>query len=56
MQMEFNKTSMGKKFYTKDLPQLVKAINRLSEATEKQNLLTEQNLKLEEKKMLLEKI
>ena len=53
--MNFENTSMGKRFYSKDLPQLVKALNRLSAATEKQNLLTEQQLKLEEKRMLLEK-
>ena len=44
---EFDKSLMGKKYYQKDLPDLIKSNNRLAAALEKYN-------KIEEKKMLLE--
>lgn len=47
--MEFYKTPMGKKYYDNDLPSLIKSLNKLSEAIEDQNLLTERML-LENKK------
>jgi hypothetical protein len=42
--MEFHKTIMGKKYYENDLPLLIKSLNKLSEAIEAQNLLTEKML------------
>ena len=42
--MEFHKTIMGKKYYENDLPSLIKSLNKLSEAIEAQNLLTEKML------------
>ena len=47
--MEFYKTTMGKKYYDNDLPSLIKSLNKLSEAIEDHNLLTERML-LENKK------
>jgi hypothetical protein len=38
---DFHKTSMGKKFYEGDLPSLIKSINRLCEALEEQNVISE---------------
>ncbi len=35
---------MGKKYYDNDLPSLIKSLNKLSEAIEAQNLLTERML------------
>jgi hypothetical protein len=47
--MDFYKTIMGKKYYENDLPALIKSLNKLSEAIEAQNVLTEKML-LENKK------
>lgn len=43
--MNFFQTGMGQKFYNRDVPQLIKAINRLAEATEKANELKETEIK-----------
>ena len=47
--MDFYKTIMGKKYYENDLPALIKSLNKLSEAIEAQNVLTEKML-IENKK------
>lgn len=39
--MEFHLSSLGKKFYQKDLPDLIKSLNRLADAIEKKNRLEE---------------
>lgn len=36
---EFHNTQMGKKFFNKDLPDLIIAINKLAAAFEKHNVL-----------------
>ena len=36
---EFFQTMMGRKFYEHDVPELIKAFNRLSEAIEESNAL-----------------
>ena len=38
---EFYQTGMGRKFFDSDLPELIKAIDRLAEAIEKSNALYE---------------
>jgi hypothetical protein len=42
---EFHKTSMGQKFYEKDLPKLIESLSKLSSAIEKQNDINEKLLK-----------
>ena len=49
--IQFYETVMGKKFFNSDIPQLIKGINRLAEAIEKQNELTQ---KMAEKPMVKE--
>lgn len=42
---EFFQTGMGRKFYEADVPELIKAINRLAAAVEKSNSLAEDGKK-----------
>lgn len=43
--MDFFQTGMGKKFYDRDVPELIKAINRLADAMEKQNKAPQAHVK-----------
>lgn len=54
-EQEFYKTMMGKKYYQKDLPELIASNNRLAAAIEKRNKILERQLKLESKKQINEK-
>lgn len=37
---DFFQTGMGRKHYEHDIPELIKAVNRLAEAIEKNNILS----------------
>lgn len=50
MTNDFHKTIMGQKFYSSDLPELIRTLSRLTEAVEYKNELTEKMLLLEKKK------
>ena len=47
---EFFQTRMGQKYYEHDIPALIEAVNRLADAIEKQNLLTESREKTDSDK------
>lgn len=49
MSTEFFRTRMGQKFYEADVPRIAKSLERLAEAMEKQNELTERRIALDEK-------
>lgn len=51
----FEKTLMGRKYYTKDLPALIESNNRLANALEKQNKLTEKRMAISAKEKLNER-
>tara|TARA_R110001592_G_scaffold62377_6_gene190886 strand:- start:1169 stop:1408 length:240 start_codon:yes stop_codon:yes gene_type:complete len=44
---DIHKTSMGKKFYEKDIPAIMLQLKRIADALEKENTLTEKRLKME---------
>lgn len=46
---EFSRTSMGRKFYTDDVPSLVKVLEKISNQMERKNKLEEKRFILEEK-------
>ena len=52
---EFARTVQGRKYFQKDLPELIKSNNRLAAALEKQNKLKEKRFTLEAKKQLNER-
>jgi hypothetical protein len=51
----FEKTLMGRKYYTKDLPALIESNNRLAKALDKQNKLTEKRMAISAKEKLNER-
>jgi hypothetical protein len=44
--MNFSDTIMGQRFFNKQLPDLIKAVNRLADAQEEQNKLIKQQIEL----------
>lgn len=42
--MDFFQTGMGQKYYNRDFPKMIKAMDRLAEAMEKSNQLKEEEL------------
>lgn len=54
MDNEFAKTRTGKKFFENDLPMLINAITKMSEALVESNKIEEKKLLLEQKKYLNE--
>ncbi len=42
---EFFQTQMGRKFYEHDFPALIKAVNRLADAMEESNRISEERTK-----------
>lgn len=49
--VEFHRTIAGRKFYEKDLPSLTKALEKVANQMEIQNVREEKKFKLEEKLM-----
>ena len=54
MTSEFAKSQIGKKFLTNDIPQLVVALNKLTEAMNESNKIEEKKLLIEQKRYLNE--
>jgi hypothetical protein len=54
MTSEFAKSQIGKKFLTNDIPQLVVALNKLTEAMNESNKIEEKKLIIEQKRYLNE--
>jgi hypothetical protein len=54
MTPEFAKSQIGKKFLTNDIPQLVVALNKLTEAMTESNKIEEKKLLIEQKRYLNE--
>lgn len=50
MVAQFHETGYGKAYYSKQLPELIKAINRVADALEEQNNLTKMGNNASEKK------
>jgi hypothetical protein len=50
----FEKSMMGRKYYTKDLPALIESNLRLAKALEKSNKLEEKRIILESKRLINE--
>lgn len=51
MEPQFFQTGYGKRFFDSQLPKLIKAINRLADAVEKQNEIKEEEKKSDKEKV-----